>query len=196
MPPSSIAIVGLACVYPDARTPGELWENALAQRRAFRRLPPERLRLEDFFSDNPNAPDKTYATEAAVIEGYEFDRVAFRVAGSTFRAADLAHWLALDVAAKALADAGFPDGRGLPHETTGVLLGNTLTGEFARANVLRLRWPYVRRVLEAALAQEDWPAERRRAFLEALEAQYKAPFPPVGEETLAGGLSNTIAGRI
>ena len=45
--------------------------------------------------------------EAAVIEGYEFDRVGFRVAGDEFRAADLAHWLALDVAARALADAGF-----------------------------------------------------------------------------------------
>ena len=50
---SSIAIVGMACVYPDARTPGELWENVLAQRRAFRRLPAERLRLEDYCSADP-----------------------------------------------------------------------------------------------------------------------------------------------
>ena len=27
MPSPAIAIVGLACVYPDARTPAELWEN-------------------------------------------------------------------------------------------------------------------------------------------------------------------------
>ena len=193
---NAIAIVGMACVYPDARSPGELWENVLAQRRAFRRVPPERLRLEDFFSADPHAPDATYATEAAVIEGYEFDRVAFRVVGSTFRAADLAHWLALDVAARALADAGFTDGNGLPRETTGVLLGNTLTGEFSRANTLRLRWPYVRRVLDAALAKEKWTPEQRQKFLSDLEAEYKSPFPPVGEETLAGGLSNTIAGRI
>jgi enediyne polyketide synthase len=192
----SIAIVGMACVYPDARSPGELWENVLAQRRAFRRVPPERLRLEDYFSADPHAPDATYGTEAAVIEGYEFDRVAFRVVGSTFRAADLAHWLALDVASRALADAGYPDGHELPREATGVLLGNTLTGEFSRANALRLRWPYVRRVLDAALVEEDWPVEQRGKFLAALEEKYKSPFPPVGEETLAGGLSNTIAGRI
>src|ERR1039457_7441926 len=133
-PMNAIAIVGMACVYPDARTPGELWENVLAQRRAFRRIPPERLNREDYFSADATAPDTTYATEAAVIEGYEFDRVAFRVVGSTFRAADLAHWLALDVASRALADAGFADGHGLPREATGVLLGNTLTGEFSRAN--------------------------------------------------------------
>lgn len=192
----SIAIVGMACVYPDARNPGALWENVLAQRRAFRRMPPDRLRLEDYWSADRAVPDSLYATEAALIEGYEFDRVAYRVAGSTFRAADLAHWLALDVAAKALADAGFADGQGLPRETTGVLLGNSLTGEFSRANLLRLRWPYVRRVLDAALAQQNWDASQRAAFLATVEDQYKSPFPPVGEETLAGGLSNTIAGRI
>ena len=193
---NTIAIVGMACVYPDARSPGELWENVLAQRRAFRRLPPERLRLEDYFSADPRTPDATYTTEAAVIEGYEFDRVAFRVAGSTFCAADMVHWLALDVATKALTDSGFPGGAGLPHTSTGVLLGNTLAGEISRANTLRLRWPYVRRTVADALAKGNWTIEQREKFLAGLEEQYKQPFPPIGDETLAGSLSNTIAGRI
>lgn len=193
---NTIAIVGMACVYPDARSPGELWENVLAQRRAFRRLPAERLRIEDYFSADPRTPDTTHATEAAVIEGYEFDRVAFRVAGSTFCTADQVHWLALDVTARALADSGFAGGAGLPHTCTGVLLGNTLAGEISRANSLRLRWPYVRRTVADALAKENWTPEQREAFLAGLEEKYKKPFPPVGEETLAGSLSNTIAGRI
>src|SRR5713226_9124269 len=120
---SSIAIVGLSCVYPDARSPLELWENVLAQRRAFRRMPAERMRAEDYLSADPEASDRTYAAEASVIEGYEFDRVAFRVVGSTYRSADLAHWLALDVAARALTDAGFQNGDGLARDTTGVVLG-------------------------------------------------------------------------
>ncbi|MCP3904372.1 MAG: polyketide synthase, partial [Planctomycetes bacterium] len=193
---SGIAIVGMACRYPDASTPSELWENVLAQRRAFRRIPDERLRLEDYYDPDPSVPDRTYVAQAAVIEGWEFDRVGHRVAGSTYRAADVAHWLALDVAEAALADAGFADGEGLPSRATGVHLGNTLTGEFSRANVMRLRWPYVRRVVDAQLAIEGWSAERRGAFLGELEQQYKKPFPPIGNETLAGGLSNTIAGRI
>jgi enediyne polyketide synthase len=191
-----IAIVGMACVYPDVRSPAELWENVLAGRRAFRRLPPERLWVDDYFSPDRAAPDRTYAVQAALIEGYEFDRVAFKVAGEMYRAADPAHWLALDVAARALRDAGFEGGRGLPVDATGVLIGNTLTGEFSRAEALRLRWPYVRRVVEASLAGEGWPDARRRSFLDGLESQYKSPFSPVGAETLAGGLSNTIAGRI
>lgn len=191
-----IAIVGMACVFPDCRSPDELWENVLARRRAFRAMPPERLRPSDYVARDRGTADRTYSTQAAVIEGYEFDRLGFRVAGATFRATDLVHWLALDVSARALTDAGFPGGEGLPRAETGVLVGNSLTGEFSRANLMRLRWPYVRRVLESALCDEGWSAEHRRDFLTTLEARYKEPFPPVGEDSLAGGLSNTIAGRV
>lgn len=191
-----IAIIGVACRYPDADSPRELWVNALAQRRAFRRLPRERLALDDYWSAERTAPDVTYSTMAAVLDGYRFDRVRFRVGAETYHAVDLAHWLALDVADAALADAGFDAGRGLPRATTGALVGNTLTGDLSRANGLRLRWPYVRRVIDAALVRAGDPPERRRALLAEIEASYKAPFPEVDGETLAGSLSNTIAGRI
>jgi len=193
---SGIAIVGMACLYPDARSPIELWENVLSQRRAFRSIPAQRLRVEDYLSNDRRTPDSIYSSQAAVIEGYEFDRVAFSVAGDTFRSADMAHWLALDIAARALKDGGFDNGAGLPRETTGVFLGNTLTGEFSRANLMRLRWPYVRRVVDASLAAEGWSLEQRSRFLKNIEVAYKEPFPNVGEESLAGGLSNTIAGRV
>jgi enediyne polyketide synthase len=193
---AGIAIVGMACRYPGARTPAELWENVLARRRAFRRMPAERLRLEDYVSGDPADPDGIYSTEAALIENWEFDRVRFRVAGGTYRATDLAHWLALDVACQALADAGFQDAQGLPRDSFGVLVGNSLTGEFSRANLLRQRWPYVRRVLAASLREEGWDGQRAAQFLARLEETYKAPFPVPSEESLAGGLSNTIAGRI
>jgi enediyne polyketide synthase len=193
---NGVAIVGMACRYPDASSPGELWNNVLAGRRAFRRIPAERLRLEDYFSTDERAEDSVYSTEGAFIEGYEFDRVRFRIAGSTFRSADMAHWLALDTAAQALDDACAPEGEHLPRESAGVFLGNTLTGEFSRANTLRLRWPYVRRVAEAKLIEQGMPPDERRDFLAGFEEAYKRPFPTPGAETLAGGLSNTIAGRI
>jgi len=145
-----IAVVGISCRYPDADSPDDLWKNVLAGRRAFRRLPDERMRLEDYYSPDPAAPDRFYTQKAAVIEGFEFDRVKYRVAGSTFRSTDMTHWLALDTAARALADAGFPDGAGLNRKNTGVVIGNTLTGEFSRASVMRLRWPYRRRRVAGA----------------------------------------------
>ncbi|NML50988.1 SDR family NAD(P)-dependent oxidoreductase [Streptomyces sp. R302] len=186
----------MACRYPDADSPAQLWRNVLAGRRAFRRLPDERMRAEDYYSPDPSAPDRYYSTKAAVIDGFEFDRVKYRVAGSTFRSTDMTHWLALDTAARALEDAGFPLGEGLDGVNTGVIIGNTLTGEFSRANLMRLRWPYVRRTVGAALREQGWDDTALAAFLDQLEERYKSPFPPIGEDTLAGGLANTIAGRI
>ncbi|MEV0678660.1 type I polyketide synthase [Actinosynnema sp. NPDC050436] len=191
-----IAIVGIGLRYPDAGSAAELWENVLAGRRAFRRLPDERMNHADYFSPDPAAPDRFYSAKAAVLRDFEFDRVRYRVAGSTYRSTDLTHWLALDVATRALADAGFPEGEGLPRRTTGVVLGNSLTGEFSRANVMRLRWPYVRRTVAAALTAKGWPEDETAGFLRDLEGRYKAPFPAIDEDSLAGGLSNTIAGRI
>ncbi|MFY1636732.1 SDR family NAD(P)-dependent oxidoreductase [Solwaraspora sp. WMMB335] len=191
-----IAVVGVACRYPDAGSTDELWENVLTGRRAFRRLPDERMNHEDYYSPDPAAPDRFYAAKAAVLEGFEFDRVKYRIAGSTFRSTDMTHWLALDTVARALADAGFADGEGLPRTSTGVVIGNTLTGEFSRANLLRLRWPYVRRTVGAALRDQGWDDGEVTSFLDELEPRYKAPFPPIDEDTLAGGLANTIAGRV
>ena len=191
-----IAIVGIACHYPDASSPDELFENVLAGRRAFRRIPPERLSLEDYGSEDASDPDRTYVTEAALIEGYVFDRLKFKIVGSTYRSADLTHWLSLDVADRALTDADFENGEGLPRARTGVLLGNTLTGEFTRAQALRLRWPYVRAVLADELSDTMPEGAERDELFSRIESRFKAPFEPFGDESLAGGLSNTIAGRI
>ncbi|MEU5046635.1 type I polyketide synthase [Streptomyces griseorubiginosus] len=191
-----IAVVGVACRYPDANSTDQLWQNVLAGRRAFRRLPDERMNLDDYYSPDPAAPDRFYTRKAAVLEGFEFDRVSHRIAGSTFRSTDMTHWLALDTAARALQDAGFPDGDGLPRHATGVVIGNTLTGEFSRANLMRLRWPYVRRTVGAALREQGWDDAALGTFLASLETRYKSAFPPINEDTLAGGLANTIAGRV
>ncbi len=146
---------------------------------------------------DPTAPDRSTPARPRCCEGYEFDRVGYRIAGSTFRSTDLTHWLALDVAARALADAGFPAARACRGDSTGVVVGNTLTGEFTRANLhaaaLALRPAHGRR--RAARGRAGTTSELGE-FLTRLEARYKAPFPPIDEDTLAGGLSNTIAGRI
>jgi enediyne polyketide synthase len=185
----------MACRYPDADTPEALWETVLARRRAFRRLPEERLRLADYAPRGADDPDAIYPIEAALLENYAFDRGRHRVPAAAFASADLTHWLALDVAGEALADAGLPGG-GERRKRTTVIVGNTLTGEFSRAGMLRLRWPYVRRRVEAALVAEGFDPARRAAFVDRLEEAYKEPFPPPDEESLAGALSNTIAGRI
>ena len=192
---SAIAIIGMACRYASVRSPHELWENVLAQRQSFRRIPNVRLRVDDYSSEHSDEP--VSVRTAAVLEDYEFDRVRFHVSKETFASTDMAHWLALDVASQALEDARLLHLGDQQRERMGVYVGNSLTGEFSRANLLRLRWPYVRRVLTAALQENGSLAGfQLEELVETFEKRYKAPFPATTEESLAGGLSNTIAGRI
>lgn len=167
-----VAIVGLACRFPDADDPPTLLDTVLAGRRAFRRLPPGRLDLADYYTQDRDQPgqrgqheaagrpddasrDTIYSTRAGLIEGWQFDREAFRIPAPAYAAADPAHWLALETAARALAAAGFPGGSGLDRDRIGVIIGNSLTGDTSRAHALRLRWPYVRRVLSESLRASD-----------------------------------------
>src|SRR5687768_18397023 len=105
--PSDIAIIGMAAWYPGAQNLIELWENILTKRQQFRKFLPCRLPLDDYYDADKNAEDKMYATKASFLEGFEFDWMTNRFPKSTFESTDLVHWLALDVATKALLDAGF-----------------------------------------------------------------------------------------
>ncbi|MFJ7420997.1 SDR family NAD(P)-dependent oxidoreductase [Streptomyces uncialis] len=190
-----ISVVGMACRYPDADGPDQLWENVLAGRRAFRPIPPERLDTADYLP-GPAGADSFALTHAALLEGFTFDRADFGIAGTTFRTTDTVHWLALDTARRALLDAGLPQGRGLPRASTAVVLGNSLTGDSSRANSLRLRYPYVRRIVSRLFDERGMGRRESAELLRELEHRFKAPFPEPDEDTLAGGLANTVAGRI
>ena len=192
---SDIAVIGIGCRYPGASDPKQLWENILARRCQFRRLPNQRLPLADYYDPDPNVPDKTYGSQAAVIDGFEFDWVSRRIPKVAVEATDIVHWLALEVASNALTNSGYTRAN-VPTERSGVILGNTLTGEQTRASTMRLRWPYVQRSLQAAAQAKGLPAHITTELLAVMEQCYKSVFPPVTEDSLAGGLSNTIAGRI
>jgi enediyne polyketide synthase len=203
MPEARIAVVGMACRFPEAASTAEFWDLVVTGRRAFRRLPPVRLDPAEYSGEGPGspgpsglAPDVLTRIRAALIEGWRFDRAAFGVTQAAYRAADPAHWLALETAASALADAGFPGGQGLTRDRTGVIIGNTLTGEVSRAIAMRSRWPYVRRVLRAALAAAEVPKRHQAAVIDHAAGAFLSRFPDVGEASLAGALPGAIADRI
>ena len=189
-----IAVIGIACNYPGSSTLKELWENILARRVQFRRIIDQRLPLEDYY-DAEAKEETTYLTKAALIDGFEFNWAKWRIPKKTYESTDIVHWLALDTALKAIEDAGY-ELNNIPLETTGVILGNTLTGEQTRSQTLRLRWPYVKKTLYATLEGFGIGERERERFSQAMERVYKSAFYPITEDSLAGGLANTIAGRI
>ncbi|HTG02182.1 MAG TPA: SDR family NAD(P)-dependent oxidoreductase [Nitrospirota bacterium] len=192
---NSIAVVGMACVFPGAHSPEELWQNALAERRYFRKFPDERLPRKDYYDADLDAPAKTYSDFMAVITGWSFDPVAFRVPPVTVEASDIAHWIALATTHAAIRDSGI-DLTKQDRSRTGIILGNTLTGEFSRSINLRLRWPYVQRAVRRALEKSGIADSQAEALIESVSYYYNSPLPDITEDSLAGNMSNTIAGRI
>lgn len=188
-----VAIVGIGCRYPGADSAREFFENILAGRRYFREIPPERWRIADYYHDNRDHEDTTYCKQAAFLEGFEFRPAEFKIPKSTYEVTDQAQWLALVTTKAALEDANLKD---LPKRETAVILGNTLAGETSRAQLVRYRWPYARRVFDELLEELKVDAALRPILLNKIETRYKAAFPPVNEDNLAGGLANTIAGRV
>lgn len=192
---AAIAVIGMACVYPGAHSPEELWQNVLAGRRYFRKMPAERLPRQDYFDDNPDVPGKTYCDQMAVITDWVFDPLEFRIPPVTAEASDIAHWLALSTAKTALDDAGLVLDA-LDRSRVGVVLGNTLAGEFSRSHTLRFRWPFVERALRRALKQHGYEKEQTDVITATVRHYYESPLPEITEDSLAGNMSNTIAGRI
>jgi enediyne polyketide synthase len=191
---AGVAVVGMACRYPDAPDVSSLWDTVIQRRRAFRRIPESRL--SHAYHGGADETDRTYVTRAALLEGWTFDRAGYRVPARVHRAVDPTHWLALETCRHALGDAGHPDGSGLDRARVGVVLGNSLTGEFTRAAQLRYRWPYVQRTAAAAMRSAGVDDVAVAAALRDMAEQVSAAFPAPNDESLAGALSNTIAGRV
>ena len=181
----SVAVVGLACRFPEADDPPTLLDTILTGRRAFRRVPPSRLDLADL-GDGAGQPAAS-APRAGLIEGWQFDRAAFGITESAYLAADPAHWLALETAARALAAAGFPGGAGLDRDRVGVFIGAAPAGRGARAEASALRWPQVRRVLAESLFAGDVRSDRARRVLRHAAARFGVPAPRGGEQAAPAG---------
>jgi len=191
---AGVVIAGMACRYPDADDPKALLRNTIDGRLSFRPIPPERLALGDYAPGLVGEADSIVSVPAGLLIDWSFDTARFRVPRAAVKSSDLAHWLGLEVAADAIDSAGGPTV--LDPERTAVIVANTLTGEFSRASLLRLRWPWLDRLLAAALDEAGVGADAAAVARSDFRDRLRGAFPAPDEESLAGGLANTIAGRI
>lgn len=191
-PSKAVAVVGMALRYPDARDLHEFWANVLARRRAFRAFPSERLSADYLASDSP---DHSYARRGAFIDGFEFDWVGHRIPKRMFEGGDVVHWLAYHVALQAVSDSGYRPAE-LPRERTGVIVGNSLTGEVSRSKALRVRWPFVARAFREGMGVLGYARTDIDELVGVTEEVFKSVTPEFTEDTLPGIMANTIAGQI
>ncbi|MFM1800816.1 MAG: hypothetical protein RJA81_168, partial [Planctomycetota bacterium] len=97
-----IAIVGMACIFPQAGTTSQFWSNILEGRDAIREVPLSHWRASDYFNADQKAPDMTYSQRGAFLDPIDFAPLDFGIAPKNLEAIDTTQLLGLVVARDAL----------------------------------------------------------------------------------------------
>lgn len=146
-----IAIVGLANLYPDAKTPKQFWQNLLDKRDSRTQLSDDKLgaHLADFRGEQGEA-DRFYCDKGGYIEDFHFNPYGYKLPPEQLQGMDDSLLWALDTSRNALLDAGIAlDSPQLSR--CGIIMG-TLSFPTAKSNELFL--PLYHKAVEKALKQK------------------------------------------
>ena len=118
-----IAIVGMACRWPEAPNNDAFWELISSKRTAVREVPPERWDVDEFYDENMDAPGKMATRHLGYLQGTaEFDAPFFGISPREAARMDPQQRLLLEVTWESLEHAGIsPDT--LAGTQTGVFVG-------------------------------------------------------------------------
>ncbi len=155
-----VAIIGMGCVYPDALDIDAFWKSIESKQYSIKEVDPARVDLSLFYNADRKAMDSTYTKLAATVDTFSFDPTAY---GQEAKAGELisrSQKMALNATFEALEVAGYPEGKGLPLESTAVIMGSCLGNETSHHLNLKYYYPELRWHLEqteafAALSEEE-----------------------------------------
>ncbi|WP_394229121.1 hotdog fold thioesterase [Shewanella colwelliana] len=146
--PCKIAIVGLATLYPDAKTPKQFWQNLLDKRDSRTTLSDAKLGANSAdYQGVQGQSDRFYCDKGGYIEDFNFNANGYRIAADQLNGLDDSFLWALDTSRNALLDAGVTLDSPLL-ERTGIIMG-ALSFPTAKSNELFL--PLYHNVVEKAL---------------------------------------------
>ncbi|MFJ3776110.1 SDR family NAD(P)-dependent oxidoreductase [Streptomyces sp. NPDC090075] len=169
--PLDIAIVGMACMFPQAPDLATFWANVVAGHDAVTEVPPERW--------DPavhHAEGGTTSKWGGFLPPIPFDALSYGIPPASLGHIEPVQLLALEAARRALDDAGYGErGRGFDRSRASVVFGAEAGSDLSNAGTLRAVLPsYFGRVPEG------------------LEEQ----LPRLTEDSFPGMLANVISGRI
>ncbi|HKR51096.1 MAG TPA: SDR family oxidoreductase [Pseudonocardiaceae bacterium] len=163
--PLEVAIVGMAGVFPGAGDLAGYWANVVAGVDAVTEVPAGRW-------------DPTVYSELAKWGGFlpeiPFDALAYGIPPAALASIEPVQLLALEVAARALRDAGYAQ-RAFDRERTSVIFGAEAGTDLANAYGFRSLYPTYHATLPPELDEQ---------------------LPKLTEDSFPGVLANVIAGRI
>ncbi|MCU1356526.1 MAG: beta-ketoacyl synthase [Acidimicrobiales bacterium] len=175
--PLDIAIVGMDAFMPGSVGAEEFWSAIVAGTDAVTEVPAERWDVDRYYDADAFTKDagrKTPSRWGGFLRRIGFDPLRYGIPPASLAAIEPVQLLSLEVAARALADAGYGE-RQFDRERASVIFGAESGNELAGAYGIRAFLPQLFGEVPAGL--DDW-------------------LPSLTEDSFPGVLSNVIAGRI
>ncbi|HEX3148621.1 MAG TPA: SDR family NAD(P)-dependent oxidoreductase [Gemmataceae bacterium] len=172
--PARVAIIGASCLLPGAQDVGRFWRNLLDKVDTVTEVPARRWDWRRYYDPDPRAADKSYSKWGAFLDEVPFDPIRYGIPPRSLKSISPMQLLALEVARRALEDAGYAD------------------GEFDRSRTAVVAAVSCMADLEEFLIT--------RSTLGVCEPQAAsdvlARLPEWSEESFPGILTNVVAGRV
>ncbi len=179
-PPSmgEIAIIGMACLFPEAPDLETYWGNIVSGRDCVREVPRDRWNPDIYFDPNAGPEQrgqKSVSKWGGFLPQIDFDPISHGTPPNALPAVEPVQLLALEVSRRALADAGYED-QEFDRSRASVIFGAETGCDLSGAYTFRSLYPmYV---------GGEMPPELDRAL------------PNVTEDTFPGIIVNVVAGRV
>ncbi|MCB9727188.1 MAG: polyketide synthase dehydratase domain-containing protein [Deltaproteobacteria bacterium] len=190
-PDGGVAIIGMGCVFPGAADLETYWQNIESGFDAISDVPGARWDPV-YYDPDSSAADRFYCKRGGFVDGLvSFDALGFGVMPVAARGAEPDQLVALEVASRALADAGY-DKRPFARDRTAVMLGR---GNYIGAGMTRLE-QHVRTAEQLVTALRVLIPTLGEADLARVKAEFQSKLGGYGADTAIGLVPNLTASRI
>ncbi|MGW2638327.1 SDR family NAD(P)-dependent oxidoreductase [Streptomyces sp. NPDC001348] len=170
-PPLDIAVIGMACMFPDAPDVSAFWANVVAGHDAVTEVPPERWDPAVHHEDGA-----TTSKWGGFLPRIPFDPLRYGIPPASLGGIEPVQLLSLEAARRALEDAGYGDtGRDFDRSRTSVVFGAEAGSDLSNAATLRAVLP---------------------SYYGSVPDGLEAQLPRLTEDSFPGMLANVISGRI
>jgi len=171
---NDVAIIGMACVFPQASDKDVFWSNILTGQNAITEVPKERWDPDIYFDADSMNGEKTPSKWGGFLSPVPFDPLTYGIPPKSLESIEPIQLLSLQVAHDALIDAGYEE-RAFDRSRTSVIFGAEAGTELAGAYGFRAVYPQLVGELSPSLSER---------------------LPTLTEDSFPGVLANVIAGRI
>ncbi|MGB5444741.1 MAG: beta-ketoacyl synthase N-terminal-like domain-containing protein, partial [Psychromonas sp.] len=183
-----IAIVGMASVFAESKNLSQFWDNIVESVNGIQDVPEDRWAIDDYYSADKKAADKTYCKRGGFLPEIDFDPMEFGLPPNILELTDITQLMSLVVARDVLTDAGIADESSYDRDKIGITLGVGGGQKQIGPLTSRLQGPVLDKVLKASGIDVD----DRNMIIE----KFKKAYIPWEENSFPGMLGNVIAGRI